>query len=88
MSLLGTKPDLRTREAKAAQDYMAKKGYPQIRPHGVITLPGENCWYFYYQLPEGLLELEVESDPDGRRYNRRVASFITDPERVRDLLAS
>jgi hypothetical protein len=57
-------PDLRTREARAAQAYMKRKGYPDARPYSVIPIEGQPCWYFYYQLPEGRLELEV-SDDDG-----------------------
>ena len=88
MSLLGVKPDLRTREAKAAQEFMSRKGYPQIRPVGVVGIPDDSCWYFYYRLPEGVLELEVIGDPDGHRFTRKVTSFVTDPERVQHLLAS
>lgn len=43
---------------------MSRKGYPHIRPHHVETLDGQPCWYFYYQLPEGELELEVFWDGD------------------------
>lgn len=52
-------PDLRTRESRAAQAYMRRKGYPDIRPYEVIPIEGDTCWYFYYELPEGDLELEV-----------------------------
>lgn len=80
--------DLRTRHAKVAQEFMAAKGYPQIRPLGMQTIQGDNCWYFYYHLPEGLLELEIAQEPDGRRYSRKVTAFVTDRDAVRDLLAS
>jgi hypothetical protein len=85
--MLWDKADLRTKEAKAAQDFMWKKGYPEIRPLGVVQVESQPCWYYYYELPEGVLELEVSEEPDCR-YNRRVSAFVTDPERVRDLLDS
>lgn len=54
------RPDLRTRQGKAAQAYMERKGYKDLRPHDVLKIEGVPCWYFYYRLPEGgLLELEV-----------------------------
>lgn len=59
-------PDLRTREAKAAQRYMEHKGYGHLRPMGVIPIENDRCWYYYYDLPEGILELEVVADPDWR----------------------
>lgn len=43
----------------AARQFMAHKGLGHIRPHAVEQLEGHSCWYFYYQLPEGELELEV-----------------------------
>ena len=67
------KVDLRTREAKAAQDFMAYKGYPNIRPLGQISIEDDECWYFYYQLPEGVLELEVFVE--GGEYQRKVSLF-------------
>lgn len=84
--------DLRTRHAKVAQEYMAYKGYPTIRPLGMKAIEDDNCWYYYYRMPEGLLELEVfldlNMDPDTRQYQRRVTAFLTDPVRLRDLLSS
>ena len=80
--------DLRTKEARAAQEFMTKKGYEEIRPLGVVSVQDDACWYFYYRLPEGVLELEVTWEPDGRRYDRRVTTFLTDPERVREVLGS
>lgn len=86
MPWLWEKADLRTKEAKIAQDFMLKKGYPEIRPFGVIQVEDAPCWYFYYRLPEGVLELEIESE--NTHFNKRVSAFITDPDRVRDLLDS
>lgn len=53
-------PDMRTREAKAAQLFMQRKGYGDTRPYGVIAIAAQPVWYYYYRLPEGILELEVE----------------------------
>lgn len=66
-------PDLRTREAKAAQTYMCHKGYPDIRPTSVIRIEDDDCWYFYYLLPEGILELEVCSVD--RQWTCKVTAF-------------
>lgn len=87
--LKGVQPaDLRTREAKAAQEYMTKKGYEEIRPLGVISVLDDDCAYFYYRLPEGILELEVSREKgEQNRYTCRVTTFVTDPDRVRELLA-
>lgn len=52
-------PDMRTREARAAQQYMQRKGYGDVKPYGVIPVEDQNVWYYYYNLPEGTLELEV-----------------------------
>lgn len=76
-------PDLRTRQARAAAQYMEHKGYDGIRPLGFIPVD-EECSYFYYKLPEGILELEVCASPDG--FGRRVTAFVTDPKDVRELL--
>lgn len=80
--------DLRTRHAKIAQEFMSAKGYSTIRPLGIQVVEGDECWYYYYELPEGLLELEVFYDPDARRYQRKVTAFVTDKRAVRDLLSS
>lgn len=71
------KVDLRTREAKCAQAFLAHKGYPDIRPMGMISIEGDACWYFYYRLPEGVLELEVDTK-DGLRFDRKVSLFLQD----------
>lgn len=65
-------PDLRTRHAKAAQAYLKRKGYDDPRPHGVIPIEDDQCWYFYYELPDGNLELEVAFDGD---WKFRASSF-------------
>lgn len=78
--------DLRTRHGKTAQEFMAVKGYPNIRPVGVQAVEEQECWYYYYELPEGLLELEVYWDPDSEQFKRRVTAFVMDREDVRQLL--
>lgn len=77
------RPDLRTRQAKAAQHYMARKGYPKVAPHDVIEIDGQLCWYFYYDLPDGHLELEVRWVNGD--WGWRVTAFIETPDRMPDL---
>lgn len=80
--------DLRTRHAKVAQEYMAVKGYPDIRPLGIQQVEGDQCWYYYYLLPEGLLELEVFYDDERQKYQRSVSTFLSNRDHIRDLLSS
>jgi hypothetical protein len=49
---------MKPQEQVAAQ-FMAHKGYADLRPVAVEKEEGEPCWYFDYLLPEGRLELEV-----------------------------
>jgi hypothetical protein len=51
--------DLSTPQAQAAEHFMRHKGLGNLRPHDVEQLEDQPCWYFYYELPEGELELEV-----------------------------
>lgn len=44
---------------QVAHQFMAHKGYSYIEPSDIQKLDGQPCWYFLYQLPEGILELEV-----------------------------
>ena len=44
----------------AAAEFMRQKGYPKADPHDVEKIEDLDVWYFYYDLPEGTLELEVE----------------------------
>lgn len=60
---------------QVAQDFMARKGYPGIEPYDVTKLEGQDCWYFYYQLPEGALELEVFYDATRRDWQTTVTAF-------------
>lgn len=50
--------DLDTPQAQIAQHFMKHKGL-NVRPFEIERLENQPCWYFYYQLPEGQLELEV-----------------------------
>lgn len=60
MTLDAPRIDLDTPQAKAAMLYMQHKGYPNLRPKAVEEVEGEYVWYFYFDIPEGELELEVE----------------------------
>lgn len=68
-----TTVDLSTKQAKAAQLYMQHKGYKNVRPYAVEEVEGQPCWYFYYDLPDGDLELEVEWA--NGKWNWMVTSF-------------
>lgn len=60
----------------AARLYMNHKGYPDARPHEVDKLEDEPCWYFYYELPDGDLELEVLWDKSQEDWVCTVTSFV------------
>ena len=72
--------DLDSAQAQIAQHYMTHKGI-RPKPHAVDKLDDQPCWYFYYTLPQGELELEVAYDEDVRvlrsvyRNNRSYASI-------------
>lgn len=51
--------DLSTPQAVAAQHFMKHKGLGHLTPFDIDQLEDQPCWYFYYELPEGELELEV-----------------------------
>jgi hypothetical protein len=58
--------DLSTPEAMIAQHFMRKKGYKNVAPVEVEKVDGQTTWYFVYDLPEGILELEVAwTEKDG-----------------------
>jgi hypothetical protein len=82
-------PDLRRRDAKVASEFMRIKGYARIRPLGYLVISEsdeDDCWYYYYELPEGVLELEVTNHKKEGRYSRLVTGFINDPKEIRELL--
>lgn len=78
-------PDLRTKHGRVASLYMSRKGYRGLRPVGYIPV-GDGASYFYYRLPEGLLELEISESPIGGAFRPAVTAFVTDPDDVRELL--
>lgn len=51
--------DLTTPQAQIAQHFMRETKGISISPHDVEKLDDQLCWYFYYTLPQGELELEV-----------------------------
>lgn len=78
-------PDLRTKRSRAAQRYLATKGYADVRPFGSLEIWADArtfvAEYFYYVLDgeEGisLLELEVcdaVEDELGRDFVCRVTA--------------
>lgn len=58
--------DMSTPQGRVAQQFMDHKGLGTFQPLEVEKLEDQPCWYFYYQLPEGDLELEVSWEyPEG-----------------------
>lgn len=62
-----------------ARYYMTHKGYPDLEPAAVTKLEGQDCWYFYYRLPDGQLELEVLYDHDQKDWVTAVTAFSAEP---------
>lgn len=62
----------------AAREFMAAKGFLDARPFQVDEVEGQLCWYYLFQLPEGVLELEVEYTAE-RGWNVCVMDFIDRP---------
>lgn len=67
--------DLTTPQALIAQHFMKHKGYSSIEPYDVERLDNQPCWYFYYELPEGDLELEVFYDETTKEWETTVTVF-------------
>lgn len=65
---------------------MTKKGYADIRPVGVTSVEDDTCWYYYYAVPQGIIELEVIQEGPTQRFSRQVTAFVTDLEQVKTLL--
>jgi hypothetical protein len=65
-----------TPQARIAHLFMEHKGLGSIEPYDVEQVEGARCWYFYYQLPEGKLELEVTYEDD--EWQTNVTSFTLD----------
>lgn len=59
-----------------AQEYMHRKGYEGVEPVRVTKLENDDCWYFEYELPEGLLELEVAWDESEMEWDTTVTAFV------------
>lgn len=67
--------DLTTPQAQIAKHFMDHKGV-KVEPHDVERLNDlEPCWYFYYDLPQGELELEVFYDSQADDWKVCVTSF-------------
>lgn len=64
-----------TPQARIAQLFMEHKGLGDIEPYAVEQVEGARCWYFYYRLPEGTLELEVSYEDE---WQTNVTSFTLD----------
>lgn len=62
-------------EDQVAANYMAHKGYRGIEPVDVEKLFEQPCWYYYYELPEGTLELEVFWNEKRRQWETMVTAF-------------
>lgn len=75
-------PDLSTPQARAAAEFMAYKGYPDIHPNQVDKVEGRPIWYFYYDLPHGILELEVEQDRRTGEWSWSATAFTPHEERT------
>jgi hypothetical protein len=43
----------------AAALFMEHKGFPGLEPYDIDKIEDEPCWYYLYEMPEGILELEV-----------------------------
>jgi hypothetical protein len=67
--------DLTTPQAMIAQHYMRETKGIRATPFDVEQLEGQPCWYFYYALPQGVLELEVFFDEGRDDWNVTVTSF-------------
>ncbi len=74
--------DLSTPQALVAHDFMRHKGLGHLTPQDVDKIEDQPCWYFYYQLPEGDLELEVYYDAEDREWDCKVTTFTKPRERA------
>jgi hypothetical protein len=70
--------DLAPQEQVAA-NFMARKGYRDIEPDDVEKLDDQPCWYFYYKLDEGTLELEVFWNEKRYVWETMVTTFTLAP---------
>lgn len=58
-----------------AEQFMQHKGYGSVEPFQTIKLDNQPCWYFYYALPEGTLELEVSWNRSRQEWETLVTTF-------------
>lgn len=66
--------DMETPQAQIAQHFMRHKG-EDVAPYAMQKLEGQACWYFYYHLEQGVLELEVSWDARREDWNTLVTAF-------------
>lgn len=67
--------DITTPQAAAARQFMSERKLGHLIPFDVERIEGEHCWYFYYDLPEGELELEVAWDSKVQKWEMAVTAF-------------
>lgn len=70
--------DLSTPQAKIADHYMSTVKGIEVKPHLVEQLDDQPCWYFYYSLKQGELELEVFFDEEIDDWAVCVTAFPAD----------
>lgn len=58
-----------------ARMFMEAKGYPEASALDIEKLDGTPCWYFFYELHDGDLELEVFYDDKAQEWICTVTSF-------------
>ena len=63
-----------SRARRAAVEFMRHKGYGDVAPKMVEEVDDEDIWYFFYDLEEGTLELEVAWD--GAKWFWEVMDFV------------
>lgn len=61
-----------------ARHFMKHKGYSNVEPFEIEQLDDQPCWYFYYRLPQGVLELEVAFSAAQDDWEVRVTGFPVD----------
>lgn len=71
-----------TRPAQTAQRYMEIKGFRGIKPLGYAG--GGGTWYFYYRIPEGIIELEITRNAETDTFSKLVTAMITDPAEIKE----
>lgn len=67
--------DLTTPQARIAQHFMRDTKGLKVAPFEVEQLQDRTCWYFYYDLPQGTLELEVFYDDEIDDWEVSVTGF-------------